>query len=193
VPPADLIILPGSKNTRNDIDALQRNNWHKVLQKHLRYGGKVIGICGGFQMLGRQIHDPKGSEGKAGSSDAFAFLDFTTTLQRHKQLKQQYGRLNLLEQAFISGYEIHTGISTGKALDNPAVFFTDHTDGAISSDNQLLGSYLHGLFDEASACSALLTWAGLEQVETPNYYAQREQGIDLLADTLEQYLDLSFL
>ena len=193
LPAADLIILPGSKNTRDDLEALQRNNWHKVLQKHLRYGGKVIGICAGFQMLGRQIHDPEGSEGKAGSSHAFAFLDFTTTLQRDKQLKQQCGRLNLLEKPLISGYEIHTGISTGKALDNPAVFFTDHADGAISNDNQLLGSYLHGLFDEASACSALLTWAGLERVKTPDYYAQREQGIDLLADTLEQYLDLSFL
>jgi adenosylcobyric acid synthase len=193
LPQADLIILPGSKNTRDDLQMLQQNNWHKLLQKHLRYGGKIMGVCGGFQMLGQQIHDPDGTEGKAGSSDAFAFLDFSTTLQQHKQLKRQCGKLNLLGQAIISGYEIHTGISIGKALDNPAVLFAESVDGAISDDNQLFGSYLHGLFDEVSACTALLTWAGLERVEPSDYYEQREQGIDLLADTLEQYLDLNFL
>jgi adenosylcobyric acid synthase len=193
LPNCDLIILPGSKNTRNDLHMLQQNNWQKKLQKHLRYGGKVIGICAGFQMLGKQIHDPDATEGKAGSSNAFALMDFTTTLQQQKRLKRQSGRLNLAEKAFISGYEIHTGISTGKALKRAAILFDHYSDGAISKDNQILGSYLHGLFDNVSACNALLQWAGLEQVETPNYFALREQGIDLLADTLEQYLDLGFL
>ncbi len=193
LPSCDLIILPGSKNTRDDLQALQQHNWHRKLQKHLRYGGKLIGICAGFQMLGKQIDDPDGTEGIAGSSDAFALMDFTTTLQQQKQLKRQSGILNLGGKALVSGYEIHTGISTGKALDYAAILFDQHGDGAISKDNQILGSYLHGLFEQASACDALLKWAGLEQVETPDYFARREQGIDLLADTLEQYLDLSFL
>ena len=193
LPNCDLIILPGSKNTRDDLQALQQSNWHKKLQKHLRYGGKLMGICGGFQMLGKQIHDPDGTEGMAGSSDAFALMDFTTSLQRQKQLKRQSGRLNFAEKAQVSGYEIHTGISTGKALDHPVILFDQHGDGALSKDNQIMGSYLHGLFDQTSACNALLKWAGLEQVETPNYFALREQGIDLLADTLEHYLDLDFL
>ncbi len=193
VPACDLILLPGSKNTRDDLQALQQNNWHHVLQKHLRYGGKIIGICGGFQMLGKQIDDPHGTEGVAGSSIAFSLLDFSTTLHEKKQLKQQSGRLNLDEQRDVFGYEIHTGISVGQALDHPAIIFEGYTDGAISDDNQLLGTYLHGLFDNSSACDALLTWAGLEQVKTPDYYILREQGIDLLADTLEQYLDLSVI
>ena len=195
MPNCDLIILAGSKNTRDDLHALQRHNWHKNLQKHLRYGGKLIGICGGFQMLGKQIHDPEGTEGLAGSSHAFALMDFTTTLHQQKQLKRQSGILNLGDgkKIPVSGYEIHTGISTGKALKQAAIVFDQHCDGALSHDHQILGSYLHGLFDQTSACDALLTWAGLEQAETPDYFALREQGIDLLADTLEQYLDLNFL
>jgi adenosylcobyric acid synthase len=120
-------------------------------------------------------------------------LDFSTTLHQEKQLKQRRGRLNIANQAKVTGYEIHTGISRGNALKRPAVVFDSHHEGAISKDNQLLGSYLHGLFDDASACDDLLSWAGLEQVMTPDYYALREQGIDLLADTVEQYLNLDFL
>jgi adenosylcobyric acid synthase len=194
IPACDLIILPGSKNTRDDLRVLQKNNWHHILQKHLRYGGKVIGICGGFQMLGQQIHDPKGSEGVAGSSNGFSLLDFSTVLQQEKQLKQQSGQLNLLDTPSVSGYEIHTGISTGRALNRPAICFDSNTDGAISEDNQLLGCYLHGLFDHSSACHALLKWAGLEQqIVTPDHNALREQGINLLADTLAQHLNLDLL
>ena len=193
VPACDLIILPGSKNTRDDLQLLKKNNWHQILQKHLRYGGKVMGICGGFQMLGKQIDDPQGTEGKAGSSMGFSLLDFSTILQQEKQLKQQSGTLNLDPQSKVSGYEIHTGISRGKALDHPAILFENCNDGAISDDNQLFGTYLHGLFDNTNACDVLLTWAGLKQVKTPDYYRLREQGIDLLADTLEQYLDLSLI
>ena len=191
IPPCDLMILPGSKNTRDDLDALKKHHWDKIIQKHLRYGGKIIGICGGFQMLGQKIHDPEATEGKAGSSIAFSLLDFETILHKEKQLKNQTGKLNTANHATITGYEIHTGISTGEALKNPAIYFDEGCDGAISADNQILGTYLHGLFDDTSACDALLTWAGLEQVETPDYHALREQGIDLLADTLEEYLDLN--
>lgn len=193
IPACDLIILPGSKNTRDDLNALKKYHWDKVIQKHLRYGGKIIGVCGGFQMLGTQIHDPDATEGDAGSSSAFALLDFETRLHKEKLLKRHSGKLNIGNQATISGYEIHTGISTGVALRKPAINFADKSDGAISVDNQILGTYLHGLFDDTSACDALLTWAGLEQLETPDYHTLREQGIDLLADTLEQYLDLSLL
>ncbi|MCK5901569.1 MAG: cobyric acid synthase [Cocleimonas sp.] len=192
-PPCDLIILAGSKNTCNDLKILQQYHWDQVIHKHLRYGGKLIGICAGFQMLGQQIHDPDGMEGAKGSRHGLALLDFETTLQTEKQLKQRSGRLQFKSQAAVSVYEIHTGISTGKALDYPAICFEQSCDGAISKDNQILGTYCHGLFDQRSACDALLTWAGLAQVNTPNYNALREAGIDLLADTLEQFLDLSQL
>ncbi|HIO93442.1 MAG TPA: cobyric acid synthase [Leucothrix mucor] len=193
IPSCDLVILPGSKNTRDDLNALMLNRWDKMIQKHLRYGGKVIGVCGGFQMLGKQVHDPDGTEGEAGSSKALSLLEFETVLHKDKQLKRQSGVLNIKDKAPISGYEIHTGISTGEALDKPAIYFDGSCDGAISPDNQILGTYLHGLFDDSSACDALLEWAGLENVATPDYYALREQGIDLLADTLEEYLNLELL
>ncbi len=193
IPACDLIILPGSKNVRDDLATLQQNNWLQILQKHLRYGGKIMGICGGFQMLGTQINDPEGTEGIAGSSQAFSFLDFTTTLHLEKQLKQQTGQLNLSDNVPVSGYEIHTGISTGNALNMPAILFDSYTDGAISQDQQVLGTYLHGLFDNALACDALLKWAGLEHAKTPDYDLLREQGIDLLADTLEQHLDFNLI
>lgn len=191
--PCDLIILPGSKNTRDDLNILKKYHWDTIIQKHLRYGGKLIGVCGGFQMLGHKIHDPEATEGEAGSSTALSLLDFETTLHKEKQLKHRSGRLNIASNNAITGYEIHTGLSTGPALQTPAIYFAEEADGAISPDNQILGTYLHGLFDDSSACDALLAWAGLEHVKTPNYHALREQGIDLLADTLEQYLDLSLL
>lgn len=193
MPHCDFLIIPGSKNTRDDLNALKTGQWDKTIAKHLRYGGKVLGVCGGFQMLGMHIHDPAGLEGEAGSSTALALLNFETTLHKEKQLKRQTGYLCTTPHAEISGYEIHTGISTGAALENPAVRFSDHHEGVISADSQIMGTYLHGLFDTTSACDALLTWAGLKVVETPDYHQLREQGIDLLADTLETYLDLSLL
>jgi len=193
LPDCDLLILAGSKNTRDDLHALKENNWQTKIQRHLRYGGKLIGVCGGFQMLGNKIHDPEATEGEAGSSSGFNLLKFETVLHKEKQLKRRSGRLNIAPYVNISGYEIHTGISQGEALERPAISFDNNNDGAISDDNQILGTYLHGLFDDKTACSALLTWAGLERVETPDYYALREQGIDLLADTLEKYLNLQVL
>jgi adenosylcobyric acid synthase len=93
IPPADLVILPGSKSVRADLAFLRANGWDRALQRHLRYGGKLIGICGGMQMLGRSIHDPDGREGPAGTSDGLALLDFETTLAPEKQLRRVAGRL----------------------------------------------------------------------------------------------------
>ncbi|MBL8253839.1 MAG: cobyric acid synthase, partial [Candidatus Competibacter sp.] len=124
IPPADLIILPGSKSTRGDLRRLREQGWDKDIHRHLRYGGKLIGICGGFQMLGRRVHDPNGLEGEPGSSPGLGFLDFETTLEPEKQLHRVEGRL-LLDDAFITGYEIHAGISAGPALAHPATRLTD--------------------------------------------------------------------
>ncbi|MDS4028682.1 MAG: cobyric acid synthase [Candidatus Contendobacter sp.] len=193
MPPADLIILPGSKSTRGDLNRLREQGWDTAIHRHLRYGGKVIGICGGFQMLGRWVHDPAGLEGGPGSSPGLGFLDFETTLEPEKQLHRVEGRLSL-NDAFVAGYEIHAGVSTGPALNHPAVRLNEgRPDGARSDDGQLLGTYLHGLFDAAPARDALLRWAGLAVRETPDYRRLREEGINRLADAIEAHLDLRWL
>lgn len=188
IPPADLMILPGSKNVRGDLQYLRDYGWQQALTQHLRYGGKVIGICGGFQMLGEAIHDPHAIEGDAGTSQGFNWLAMQTTLENQKQLKRVRATL-CFAQAQATGYEIHMGMSTGEALQNPALTIEGRPEGAISSDNQIAGTYLHGLFDHAESCAAWLTWAGLSALETFDYEAFKEAEINRLADSLEQHLD----
>ena len=193
IPAADLIILPGSKSVRSDLAYLRANGWDTAVARHLRYGGKVLGICGGLQMLGEQVHDPLGLEGPAGSSDGLGLLAFSTTLAQEKQLRNVRGRL-LLEDAEVSGYEIHAGVTSGAALERPAVHLDDgRHDGAQSADGQILGTYLHGVFETPAACSALLRWAGVQSVQEVDYHALRERDIERLADLVEQHLDTALL
>ncbi|WP_442112795.1 cobyric acid synthase [Pseudomonas sp. NUPR-001] len=189
IPPADLIILPGSKSVRGDLAQLRARGWDQAITRHLRYGGKVLGICGGLQMLGKRVDDPLGLEGPAGSSEGLGLFDFVTVLEAQKQLRNVAGTLQL-EQAPISGYEIHAGVTQGAALEQPAVQLADgRSDGAISADGQILATYLHGLFESPQSCAALLRWAGLHEVEQVDYQALRERDIERLADLVEQHLD----
>ncbi|SHM97025.1 adenosylcobyric acid synthase (glutamine-hydrolysing) [Pseudomonas asturiensis] len=193
IPPADLIILPGSKSVRSDLAYLRANGWEDAIQRHLRYGGKLMGICGGLQMLGEQMHDPLGLEGAAGSSPGLGLLAMSTVLESEKQLRNVRGRLTL-EDAEVSGYEIHAGVTTGLALEQAAVRLDDgRCDGAQSTDGQILGTYLHGLFESPAACSALLRWAGLHDVQQVDYHALRERDIERLADLVEKHLDGTLL
>ena len=189
-PPCDLIVLPGSKSTRADLAWLRANGWEDALARHLRYGGKVIGICGGLQMLGRAVHDPDGIEGPAGSSAGFGWLDFETTLAPRKQLRNVEGRLaDALGGAFVSGYEIHCGVSCGPALDSPSSRIDGgRIDGALSDDGQILATYLHGVFDTPQAQAALLRWAGLRDAEAIDVHALREASIERLADAVDNHL-----
>ncbi len=191
---ADLIILPGSKNVRLDLAWLREQGWQQALLKHLRYGGRLLGICGGFQMLGTSIEDPQGIESAPGSTPGLQLLEIETVLERHKQLRNVTGTL-LRSEAIVSGYEIHTGVTTGPALLNPALkladgFEEERAEGARSIDGQIIGTYLHGLFDEPSACHALLNWAGLTQITPSHFQQEREQQIDRLADAIEEHLDM---
>lgn len=193
IPAADLIILPGSKSVRSDLAYLRANGWDTAVARHLRYGGKVLGICGGLQMLGEQVHDPLGLEGPCGSSVGLGLLAFSTTLEEEKQLRNVRGRL-LLEDAEVSGYEIHAGVTSGAGLVRAAVQLDDgRRDGAQSEDGQVLGTYLHGLFEAPAACSALLRWAGLEDVQEVDYHGLRERDIERLADLVERHLDTALL
>lgn len=193
IPPADLIVLPGSKNTRADLAWLRAQGWEAAIARHLRYGGRLLGICGGFQMLGRAIHDPHGLEGSPGSSDGLGLFEFETTLEPEKQLRRRRGRLHL-NDARVSGYEIHMGTSSGAALVRPALTFDDGAvDGARSADGQILGTYLHGLFEEPETLAALLHWAGLEQPQPLDYARMRERSLDRLADAVAEHLDTAWL
>lgn len=193
IPPADLIVLPGSKSVRADLAFLREQGWEAAIQRHLRYGGKLIGICGGLQMLGRSIADPLGLEGVPGSSQGLGLLDIDTVLEAEKQLRNVRGRL-ALEAAEVAGYEIHAGVCRGAGLESPAVRLDDgRGDGALSMDGQVLGTYLHGLFETPAACAALLRWAGLREVVSPDYQALRERDIERLADLVEAHLDTARL
>ncbi|HUX90921.1 MAG TPA: cobyric acid synthase [Gallionellaceae bacterium] len=187
---ADLVILPGSKNVRADLGWLRTQGWSEYLARHLRYGGKLMGICGGLQMLGSEVHDPHGIEGTAGSSAGLDYLDYSTTLHPHKQLHNVQGRLARSHEA-VRGYEIHAGISEGHALNYPFAQLDDgRSDGAVSPDGQIMATYLHGIFEMPEALTALLQWAGLRAPQAFDYHAMREQNIERLADTLEAHLDM---
>lgn len=187
IPSADLVILPGTKSVRDDLLYIKDSLWQAYLEKHLRYGGKVLGICGGFQMLGKHIHDPEGIEGRAGASEALGWLDMETTLKPHKQLHNVTGTF-CLGDAKVKGYEIHAGISTGPALQNPAMQLGGKTDGAVSPDGQIIGTYLHGLFETAELCNAILKWAGIINTEHLDYDALREKNLERMADVVEEHL-----
>jgi adenosylcobyric acid synthase len=188
-PPADLVILPGSKSVCADLTWLRNQGWESYLQHHLRYGGRLIGICGGFQMLGTGISDPQGVEGPPGGSAGFGWLDLETELAPDKQLRNVRGRL-LIGGEPVHGYEVHAGVSRGAALRRPVIELEHGCDGARSSDDRILGTYVHGLFESVPACATLLRWAGLDEPEQQDYATLREQSIDRLADVCEKHLDL---
>ncbi|MBQ5965993.1 cobyric acid synthase [Massilia sp. ZL223] len=187
IPPADLIVLPGSKNTRGDLAWLRQQGWPEQLARHLRYGGKVIGICGGFQMLGTSVSDPHGLEGKPGTSEGLGLFEMDTVLAPEKRLAQVSGycAFGARQDARVQGYEIHMGVSSGAALASPAFLVDGRKEGAMSQDGQVLGTYLHGLFDHPDACHALLQWAGLRSETRVDAHALREASIDRIADAAE--------
>ena len=193
IPPADLIILPGSKSVRADFDWICRQGWEKEIYRHLRYGGKIIAICGGFQMMGKHIHDPDGLEGDAGSSSGLSFFDMVTTLKQNKILRNVAGSLTF-NGAAVSGYEIHAGVTDFGSYYKPAIKFIHGTDGAISEDGLILGTYWHGLFDSSAACSALLAWIASDDViQASDYHILRETSVDRLADCVSEHLDTTQL
>ncbi|WAL79832.1 cobyric acid synthase [Shewanella sp. DAU305] len=209
LPAADLLILPGSKNVRADLAFLRQQGWDKDIATHLRYGGKVLGICGGYQMLGQSIADPLGIEDSAGDTEGLGYLPLSTELKADKQLRRVSGELTLLGQKVaVQGYEIHCGesryliprleqtnaplqlIPESTSLAVPAMSFAD---GLQSDDGQILGTYLHGLFDSPDACQLILRWAGLNDAKTIDINQIREQQLERLADVLAEHLDMQKL
>ncbi|EHH1028047.1 cobyric acid synthase [Vibrio parahaemolyticus] len=190
---ADLIILPGTKSVRDDLAYLKSQGWDKDILRHIRLGGKVMGICGGYQMLGKTIDDPDGVEGEPGSSEGLGLLNVHTVLTGSKQLTKTEAVLNLNNQkAKVKGYEIHVGRS--QVLDEqPLELDNGERDGAISECGQIMGTYLHGCFDEAEALNLITEWVNGTQVKQQDFEALKEQGINRIADAIEQHMNLDFL
>ncbi|MBM4837829.1 cobyric acid synthase [Vibrio parahaemolyticus] len=190
---ADLIILPGTKSVRDDLAYLKSQGWDKDILRHIRLGGKVMGICGGYQMLGKTIDDPDGVEGEPGSSEGLGLLNVHTVLTGSKQLTKTEAVLNLNNQkAEVKGYEIHVGRS--QVLDEqPLKLDNGERDGAISECGQIMGTYLHGCFDEAEALNLITEWVNGTQVKQQDFEALKEQGINRIADAIEQHMNLDFL
>ncbi len=185
---AALIILPGSKATLADLAALRREGWDIDIVAHHRHGGHVLGICGGYQMLGHGIADPDGREGLAGSSAGLSLLDIDTVLGAAKRLGLASGSA-ITSGAPVSGYEMHLGVTTGDGLARPMLRLGDHTDGATSSDGKVAGCYLHGLFASDAFRRDFLARLGAAPSELA-YEAAIDETLDRLADHLAASLDL---
>ncbi|WP_194088957.1 cobyric acid synthase [Vibrio hibernica] len=199
---ADFIILPGTKLVRSDLDFLKEQGWDKDIQRHLRFGGKVMGICGGFQMLGQHISDPLGLEGEVGESQGLGYLELKTQLELEKQLRQMKGVLTLPNQVpvKIEGYEIHAGRSEIRNhqpiewSESSKEKTDDHLDGAISECGQIFGTYLHGVFDKPDALESILTWSGCDFTsQSVDILQKKQDAINRIADAIEEHLNLPLL
>jgi adenosylcobyric acid synthase len=190
LPPADLIVLPGSKATRSDLAALRAEGWDiDILAQH-RTGARVLGICGGFQMLGKTVSDPDGIEGPAGSSPGLGLLDVETLLGPSKELRVEHA-IHAGSGEPISGYHMHMGVTSGPDLDRPFARIGNAADGATSSDGRVMGTYLHGLFAADGFRRAFLGSAA--EGSNLAYEQMIDQTLDELAAHLERHLDLDQL
>lgn len=189
---ADLVVLPGSKATLADLAVLRREGWDLDLTAHLRRGGQVLGLCGGYQMLGRRIRDPEGIEGPPGEAEGLGLLDLETELAGDKTLIEVEG-VEIASGAAVRGYEMHIGITRGPALARPLLRLGNQDDGAVSADGKVAGCYLHGLFAADGFRRVFLARLKARAESGLAYEAGIERVLDKLADHLEENLDLEAL
>lgn len=188
---ADLVIVPGSKSTRGDLEFLRSQGWHIDLAAHHRRGGRILGICGGYQMLGKTVSDPLGIEGPAGDTAGLGLLDVETTMENKKSLRSVKAHHAGLAVSF-SGYEIHIGKTEGPDRDRPFAILESAPEGAISRDGLVSGSYLHGMFSDDAFRAAWLARAGAKSSGLA-YDASVEDALDALAEHLERFVDIEGL
>jgi adenosylcobyric acid synthase len=188
---ADLIIIPGSKSTIGDLAALRAQGWDIDIAAHHRQGGAVLGVCGGYQMLGRMIHDPQGLEGPAGSSPGLGLLDVETTLLPDKTLTRVTAR-HAASGLAVTGYEIHLGTTQGPDGVRPFTFIGAVPDGAISPDGRVMGTYIHGLFAGDEFRRHFLARLGAETGALA-FEQTVETTLDKLAHHLARHLDIERL
>ena len=188
----DAIIIPGTKSTMGDLAFLREQGWDHDIIAFARNGGRVIGLCGGFQLLGQWIHDPEGVDGKPGSAAALGLLDVATSMYHDKQTRKVQGRC-ARSQCALSGYEIHVGATTGPDTDRPMSWLNDRPDGAVAICGRIEGTYLHGIFSNDAFRRWWLNGVKSGTSEGYDYEAFVDTELDVLADGLEQCLDIDAL
>ena len=189
---ADLIALPGSKATIADLAVLRDEGWDIDILAHARRGGKVLGLCGGYQMLGRKISDPEGVEGPPGSAPGLGLLDVETELAGDKTLRRCAG-VSAAGEAPFHGYEIHVGRTSGPDARRPLLRFDDgRPEGAVASGGHVRGCYVHGLFNDDRQRRVWLDWIGAPSSGL-DYERDVEATLDALADHLERHVAIDRL
>jgi adenosylcobyric acid synthase len=188
---ADLVIIPGTKSTRGDLAFVKEQGWDIDLAAHARRGGRVLGICGGYQMLGRTIADPDGIEGPPGTSDGLGLLDVETTMCGDKRLTRT-AALHVASGLTIDGYEIHIGRTSGPDCARAFARIEGQPDGAVSADGRTTGTYLHGMFSSDDFRAAFLSALGAP-ASSHAYAGHVDATLDALAAHLETHLDVSGL
>jgi adenosylcobyric acid synthase len=184
---ADVVILPGSKSTIGDLAFLRAQGWDIDIKAHVRRGGHVLGLCGGYQMLGQTIADPDGIEGPAATVDGLGLLDISTIMSADKSTRLARG-VHSATGTPIEGYEIHLGRSEGRDCARPIVTIEGRPDGASTIDGRVQGTYVHGLFTGDAFRKAWLANLGI--ASTLAYESQIESALEALADHLEAHLDI---
>jgi len=187
---ADLIILPGSKATLADLAAFCEQGWDVDLHAHIRRGGLVFGLCGGFQMLGRTIADPDGIEGEPATAKGLGWFDMHTVLTGEKTLIETEGVI-LKNGLSVQGYEMHIGRSEGAALERPFLDLHGQPEGAVSKDGRIIGCYMHGLFANDAFRQDVLSRVRKRETSSIAYGHLVEETLDNLADHLDRHLDIS--
>ncbi len=186
-----LVIIPGSKSTRADLAFLRAQGWDIDLAAHHRRGGHVLGICGGYQMLGKSVSDPEGIEGPPGTTEGLGLLDIATDMIPDKRLTRVLAR-HAASGLEVEGYEIHIGRSDGPARARPFCHVGDVAEGAVSADGRVVGTYLHGMFTSDAFRQGFLQSIGVE-ARPSCYSATVEAALDALADHLTAHLNLDDL
>jgi len=191
--PADagLIVLPGSKSTIGDLKALRDNGWDKAIIAHARRGGRVLGVCGGYQMLGTRIRDPLGIEGLDTEIEGLGLLDVETVMAPEKTVANSHAR-SILYDVALTGYQIHLGETSGPDRVRPYVTIEDRPDGAMSADGRIAGTYLHRIFDNDVFRRHLLADFGVVG-GAGNYRDDVDRALDDVAAELEAVLDRRWL
>jgi len=194
---AALIVIPGTKSTIADMEFMRAQGWDLDVLSHVRHGGRVLGVCGGYQMLGRSISDPNGIEGPPRTVPGLGLLEVETVMTGDKTLREVAGVLasgtGAANEAAFAGYEMHVGVTTGADLARPFLQLSDgSTDGAMSADGRIAGCYVHGLFSETQARAALVSAIGAAPSQV-DHNARVDSALDEIAVELEQCLDIPAL
>lgn len=192
LPVCDLIILPGSKATIADLVMMKAQGWDLDVQVHVRRGGHVLGICGGYQMLGHVVHDPLGIESNEPQIDGLSLLNVETELSPQKALREVSGKLTLGGVA-LTGYEMHMGVTTGPDCNRPFAHVHGRGEGAVDITGRVYGTYLHGVLSQGEVCRALLERLGAQSLDVMDHHQRVEAALNAWADHIERYVDVEAL